>query len=249
MQVPLPRLLCALAPLLATLGVAVTAPAEARPISKPTWLTKTLVTEYYPAPERWFAGRLVAAPGLSGLHRIDWLYSARGMSMEGDGVGLDGRRYHIDGLGNRGWINLAGRKTVPGRRGWSKGGPFWRGGGYWKNEQGKPTFPFQGGGWLAGKGREYVPITGVSFAPGPSRPLRYYQSIAVDPKLIPLGSYVYIPAYRSVARSQGWFVAADTGGAIIGRHIDVYRPAPPTMNDTGRVLRGQRIFVSPPSGR
>lgn len=241
----LPRLFLALASLLAAAGVA--APAAARPISRPTWLKQTLVTEYYPVPERWFTGRLVQAPGLHGRHRIDWLYSARGLSMEGDGVALDGGRHHIAGLGDRGWINREGRRTAPGRRGWSHGRPYWRAGGYWKNEQGGPTFPLQVGGWLTGTGREYVPITGVSFAPGPSRPLRYYESVAVDPRLIPLGSRIYIPAYRGLTRSRGWFAAADTGNAIIGRHVDVYRPAPPTLNDTGRVFASERIFVRPPA--
>ena len=39
--------------------------------------------------------------------------------------------------------------------------------------------------------------------------------IAVDPSVIPLGSYVEIPGY-------GVFRAADTGGAIYGNRIDVH---------------------------
>jgi len=38
--------------------------------------------------------------------------------------------------------------------------------------------------------------------------------VAVDPKIIPMGSKIHIPGY-------GWGVAADVGGAIKGRHIDV----------------------------
>jgi len=38
--------------------------------------------------------------------------------------------------------------------------------------------------------------------------------IAVDPKVIPLGTHVYVPGY-------GYAVAADTGGAIDGRRIDL----------------------------
>ena len=88
-------LACALAALLAL------APgAAARQISKPTWLSGTTITEYYPVPEAWFSGALVKAPGLSGKHRIDWLYSASGLSMEGDGVGLDGQRYHVESTGD-----------------------------------------------------------------------------------------------------------------------------------------------------
>src|SRR3954451_4618858 len=93
---------CALAALLAS------APAAgARPISKPTWLTGTTITEYYPVPEEWFSGAPIKAPGIPGKHRVDWLYSASGLSMEGDGVGLDGQRYHVEDTGDGGWINAA----------------------------------------------------------------------------------------------------------------------------------------------
>jgi 3D (Asp-Asp-Asp) domain-containing protein len=85
----------------------------------------------------------------------------------------------------------------------------------------------------------------VTFAPGPSLPLRYYHSIAVDPRLIPEGSRVYVPFYRRLGLS-GWFLAQDTGGAIKGRHIDVYRPPPIDPSDLGRYMRGQRILVIPP---
>jgi 3D (Asp-Asp-Asp) domain-containing protein len=85
----------------------------------------------------------------------------------------------------------------------------------------------------------------VTFASGPALPLRYYQSIAVDPRVIPLGSRVYVPAYRHDGHG-GWFVAQDTGGAIAGRHIDVYRPPPPTPGGSGRYLTRQRIFVIKP---
>jgi 3D (Asp-Asp-Asp) domain-containing protein len=87
-----------------------------------------------------------------------------------------------------------------------------------------------------------VPLPGVTFAPGRSLPLRYYQSIAVDPKLIPLGSLVYLPAYRLDGHG-GWFVAQDTGGAIIGRHVDVYRPPPASPSETGQLLTGEKIYV------
>ena len=39
--------------------------------------------------------------------------------------------------------------------------------------------------------------------------------IAVDPRVIPLGTMVEIPGY-------GVFRAADTGGAIVGNKIDVH---------------------------
>ena len=62
--------------------------------------------------------------------------------------------------------------------------------------------------------------------------------------MIPLGSRVYLPAYRDDGHG-GWFVAQDTGGAIAGRHIDVYRPRPPAPGP-GRYLTGQRIYVIAP---
>jgi 3D (Asp-Asp-Asp) domain-containing protein len=208
------------------------------------WLGGVTVTEYWPAPESWFVGRLVKAPGLPGLHRIDWLYSAMGLSMEGDGIGLDGRSYHIEALGDGGWVTVADQVTDPGA-GWAGGSPYWRAGGFWRNGAGGVTFPLQAGGWSAGRGRKYVPLRGVTFAPGPSLPLHAYQSIAVDPGVIPLGSRVYIPAYRHDGHG-GWFLAQDTGGAINGRHIDVYRSPPASSSDSGQYLTGQRIYVIKP---
>ena len=209
-----------------------------------TWLPGVTITEYWPAPESWFVGGLVSAPGLSGRHRIDWLYSAMGVSMEGDGIGLDGRRYHIDSLGDGGWVTRSGFPTSP-SSGWSAGPPYWRAGGYWRNRGGGVTFPLQRGGWSHGIGRRYIPLHGVTFASGPSLPLSYYQSIAVDPSVIPLGSRVYIPAYRNDGHG-GWFVAQDTGGAIGGRHVDVYRTPPRNRSDDGQYLTGQRVFVIRP---
>ncbi|MEI7692781.1 MAG: 3D domain-containing protein, partial [Actinomycetes bacterium] len=83
-----------------------------------------------------------------------------------------------------------------------------------------------------------------SFAAGPSLDLSYYRSVAVDLSLIPRGSLVYVPDYKS-KNKDGWFRADDTGGAINGRHIDVYRPPPSRSSDSGNYLTGRRIFVVP----
>lgn len=210
------------------------------------WLTGVTITEYWPSPESWFEGKLVRAPGLVGMHRIDWLYSATGISMQGEGIGLDGRLYHIESLGEGGWVTAGGQATSP-ANGWLSGTPYWRAGDYWRNSQRAVTFPLADGGWSAGPGRKYVPLPEVSFAPGGASQLRYYQSIAVDPGVIPLGSRVYVPAYRNDGHG-GWFIAQDTGGAINGRHIDVYRPPPPTAQTPGHYYAAQRIYVIKPKG-
>jgi 3D (Asp-Asp-Asp) domain-containing protein len=216
-----------------------------RLITRRRWVRDVAITEYYSTPERWFVGRFVRAPGLPGRHRVDWLYSARGVAMEGDGIGLDGRHYHIDALGSGAWVNARGHRTVPSRCAdrWSRGRPAWLEGG-WRNAAGAVTFPLSGGGWSDGRGDHDRSYRGVTFAPGSSIPLRPYRTLAVDTHLIPRGSRVYIPAYRAI--NGGWFVAQDTGGAIIGRHVDVYRPPTATPADGGRFLRAQRIYVVPP---
>lgn len=54
-----------------------------------------------------------------------------------------------------------------------------------------------------------------------------YGVIAVDPRVIPLNSLVYVEGY-------GFAVAADTGGAIKGNRIDVCFPSLSTANKWGR---------------
>ncbi len=211
-----------------------------------SWLRGITITEYWPAPESWFRGKLVSAPGLPGKHRIDWLYSAEGMSMEGQGYGLDGRMYHIDSLGDGGWVTRSGQPTDA-SNGFAAGAPYWRAGAFWRGPGGAVTFPLQAGGWANGAGGRYVPLPGVSFAPGSALPIRFYQSIAVDPRVIPLGSRVYIPAYRHDGYG-GWFLAQDTGGAINGHRIDVYRTPPRSPTDGGQYLVSQSAFVIKPHG-
>ena len=79
-----------------------------------------------------------------------------------------------------------------------------------------------GGGGFCGKdrhlcnceGAKWTLASGVFGASG--RPLVENFSIAVDPTVIPYGSFVWIDSMKR------WFRADDTGGAIIGKHIDVY---------------------------
>jgi 3D (Asp-Asp-Asp) domain-containing protein len=164
--------------------------------------------------------------------------------MEGSGVDRNGRPVHISELGSTGWVDLAGSATLPVCLGkWSDGFPVWLRGG-WRNAHGAVTFPLAGGGWANGPGLKTRGYGGVTLAAGSALPLRYYHSIAVDPGLIPEGSRVYIPAYRTIA--GGWFIAQDTGGAIRGPHVDVYRPPPASPDDLGRYMTRQRILVIPP---
>ncbi len=215
----------------------------ARTVTRPAWLPKMTVTEYFPARESWFAGRRVSTPGVRGRKsRIDWLYSAVGMSMEGDGLGTDGKRYHIYKVGKGGWIGRDGKKADWGSSN-RKRSPFWREWGYWRNAKKGVTFPLDDGTWYAGVGKKYVKPKGVSFKRGPSLPLRYYRSVATDTSFIPRGSLVWVGAYKA-RNGDGWFRADDTGGAVRGRHIDVYRK-PPRWPGDATTRRNQRLYVVP----
>jgi 3D (Asp-Asp-Asp) domain-containing protein len=60
-----------------------------------------------------------------------------------------------------------------------------------------------------------VTATGIDLTAGPSALV-----IAVDPSVIPLGSFEHVtPNPFGTAQA---FVAGDTGGAIVGRHVDIY---------------------------
>lgn len=60
-------------------------------------------------------------------------------------------------------------------------------------------------------------------------------TVAVDPDVIPLGAYVYIPGY-------GDAVAADTGGAILGNRIDLCMETFSECYDFG--VRPVEVFVA-----
>jgi len=202
------------------------------------------VTEYYAIRESWFSGRLVVAPGLPGRHRVDWLYGPHGVAMNGEGLGRDGRFYHFAGPYDVGWVNGQGAPTTPCWNGaWTGGAPAWLAFG-WRNGSGRVTYPLAAGGWSDGRPTGLVPPpASLRFAAGRSRSLPFWHAVATDPRVIPYGSRVFLPAYCDTP-AHGWFRALDTGGAIIGFHVDVYRP-PPRRLELNE-LRGQRIYVLPP---
>jgi 3D domain len=219
-------------------------PVTERRITTPRWVGGAVVTEYYPIREAWFSGRPVRAGGLRRTHRVDWLYGPHGVAMNGEGLGLDGRYYHFAGSYAIDWANAAGAVTRPCWNGrWTAGSPAWLAFG-WRNRSGRVTYPLARGGWSNGRGRRYVPSpVALRFAPGRSRPQPFWHTVATDPRVIPHGSRVFIGAYCSTP-AHGWFRALDTGGAIIGFHLDVYRTPPPTLRL--RELRRQKVFVVPP---
>lgn len=46
--------------------------------------------------------------------------------------------------------------------------------------------------------------------------------VAVDPSVIPLGTWLYIESLTPGMEDYGYCIAADTGGAIVGNMVDVY---------------------------
>lgn len=61
-----------------------------------------------------------------------------------------------------------------------------------------------------------------------------YSTIAVDPRVIPMGTKVYIEGY-------GYAVATDTGGAIIGNRIDLFFPTEAEANAWG--IRSVKVTI------
>lgn len=61
-----------------------------------------------------------------------------------------------------------------------------------------------------------------------------YSTIAVDPRVIPLGSKVYVEGY-------GYAIASDIGGAIQGNIIDLFVPSIDEANNWGR--RSVKVYI------
>ena len=72
-------------------------------------------------------------------------------------------------------------------------------------------------------------ITSLGVKPTP------YRTIAVDPKVIPYGSIIYIPEYKAL------FKAEDTGSAIKGKRIDIFLSNEDECKEFGR--KNIRIYV------
>jgi len=68
------------------------------------------------------------------------------------------------------------------------------------------------------------------------------ETIAVDPKYIPLGSYVYIVANNG-SWSYGPARAEDKGGAIQGDVIDLYMSSVARCNTFGVKKSGVTIYI------
>lgn len=92
-------------------------------------------------------------------------------------------------------------------------------------------------GNLIGTGKKYISnasaYSGDTSTASGQKPR--WGTIAVDPKVIPLGSRVYVPYYDKV------FIANDTGGIIRGTMIDIFMKSPKNMRNFGR--RNIEIYV------
>lgn len=69
-----------------------------------------------------------------------------------------------------------------------------------------------------------------TYGHGATCPMVPYRIAAVDPRLIPLGSVLFIPSTKGMrlpdgSRHDGLWYALDTGGAIRGKRIDLFSGA------------------------
>ena len=149
-----------------------------------------------------------------GRHRTGWLYSARGLAMQGEGIGSDGRMYHFAGPYTLTWRNERARHAaVPERAR--------------RLDEREARVDRAGCAIRAGDVAHARVLARRRGRPAPDST----RELGLRPR------YCGTPAH-------GWFTAADTGGAILGFHIDVFR-APPAKPWFSRVLRRQKVFVVP----
>jgi 3D (Asp-Asp-Asp) domain-containing protein len=69
-------------------------------------------------------------------------------------------------------------------------------------------------------------LAGITASGAPVGP----EAVAVDPSIIPLGSHMYV-------QGAGNRIALDTGGAIKGRHLDIWAPSYTQCVDWGAQQR------------
>jgi 3D (Asp-Asp-Asp) domain-containing protein len=60
-------------------------------------------------------------------------------------------------------------------------------------------------------------------------------TVAVDPDVFPMGTTFYIPGY-------GWGIARDTGGAIKGRHLDLFFWRHQSGNNWGVQMKEVKVW-------
>jgi 3D (Asp-Asp-Asp) domain-containing protein len=88
----------------------------------------------------------------------------------------------------------------------------------------------------------------------PVTPLR---TVAVDDRIIPMGSILYIPDFEGLLRPNGsqhdgCFVAEDRGSKVVGTHIDVFTGDPATTKAWNQVVPsnvGVRVEIDSPRCR
>lgn len=68
-----------------------------------------------------------------------------------------------------------------------------------------------------------------------------YGVIAVDPRVIPLGTRLYVEAYDGNSWTYGYCIAGDTGGAIKGNRIDLFYDSHSEAIQFGR--RAANVYV------
>lgn len=86
---------------------------------------------------------------------------------------------------------------------------------------------------------------------GPITPLR---SVAVDPKVIPLKTVLYIPDFHGLRgpdgkTHDGCFIAEDRGLKVVGRHIDIFTGKPSTTTSWNNAVpsnQGVKVIVGAP---
>ncbi len=160
------------------------------------WFDQTFEVTHYDIgiDEEDFTGNFVTANGIPGTYREDFLYSARGVSMQGTGLTRNDEYIRYDS-GGGGWVNQEGDPTesIPDTNDWTNGRP------YWVRYPDQVTFAQGVGGWCG-------PVT-----PG--------TSVAADLSVLPCNSNIFIDG-----GGIGFRRVDDKGGAITGHCIDVLVP-------------------------